>query len=68
MEIRYLRDMIHCFCGPTMIVVNPYKRIENEVSDELKSQILSNLLNKELVKAPPHVWTISAIAWDNVFT
>lgn len=60
--------MIHCFCGPTMIVVNPYKRIENEVSDELKSQILSNLLNKELVKAPPHVWTISAIAWDNVFT
>lgn len=34
LEIRYQKNLIHCFCGPTLIVVNPYKRVDHEESEE----------------------------------
>lgn len=34
LEIRYKKDLIHCFCGPTLVVINPYKRVDHEESKE----------------------------------
>lgn len=67
LEIRYLKDMIYCYCGPTLIAVNPYKACPAEESSEKYESIINSLLEKEVHKAPPHVWTISAIAYDYLF-
>ncbi len=69
LEVRFVtKHFIHCFCGPTLIVVNPYQRVEHESSDEKRHLIMSHLLNKTLKKAVPHIWTISAIAFHRLFT
>lgn len=34
LEVRYKKDFIHCFCGPTLVVINPYKRIDHEESQD----------------------------------
>ena len=67
LEIRYMRDMIYCYCGPTLIAVNPYKACPAEESSEKYESIINALLEKEVHKAPPHVWTISATAYDYLF-
>lgn len=35
----YLDDKINVFCGPSLIVVNPYKHIEQEVSSKTLSLV-----------------------------
>lgn len=32
LEVRYNQDYIHCFCGPTLVVINPYKKVDHEES------------------------------------
>lgn len=68
LEVRYKNDLIHCFCGLTLIVINPYKLIEHEVSPNTMEKILKFLADKKMAEAFPHVWTISATAWHNLFT
>ncbi len=67
LEMRYVNNLIHCYCGLTLIVINPYKSIEHEESPELKSTISKYLIAKNLTEAPPHVWTIAATSWYNLF-
>ena len=67
LEIRYQKNLIQCFCGPTLIVVNPYKLVKHEESDEKHELIYQHLINNTLNKAPPHLWTISAQCYDNLF-
>jgi myosin-5 len=67
MEMRYAKDLIHTYCGPTLIVVNPYKKTPNEESDELKENILTCLREFRLKDAPPHVWTISSYCFQLLF-
>jgi myosin heavy subunit len=67
LEIRYMRDMIYCYCGPTLIAVNPYKACPAEETSEKYQEIINALLEKEVHKAPPHVWTLSATAYDYLF-
>ena len=64
LEVRYRNNMIHCYCGPTLIVINPYKKIEHEESEETRNKILKCLMEKRVRDAVPHVWTISATSWD----
>lgn len=67
LEIRYLQDMIYCYCGPTLIAVNPYKACPKEESPEKYQEIIDALVEGRVSKAPPHVWTISATAYDYCF-
>lgn len=67
LEIRYKQDLIHCYCGPTLIVINPYKRVDQENSEEKRELILQALKDGKLKDAEPHVWTISAISYDYLF-
>ena len=68
LEMRYKKDLIHCYCGPTLVVINPYKMIEEENSEETKALIVEALKERKLKEARPHVWTTAAIAYDNLFT
>lgn len=67
LEVRYNLDLIYCYCGPTLIAVNPYKACPNESSPEKYEIILNALLEGKMEKAPPHVSTISATAYDYLF-
>lgn len=67
LEIRYNMDLIYCYCGPTLIAINPYKACANEESPEKYEIILNALLQGKIETAPPHVSTISATAYDYLF-
>ena len=67
LEIRYIRDMIYCYCGPTLIAINPYKSCPNEESAERYQGVIDALMTQSIPKAEPHVWTISATAYDYLF-
>ena len=62
LELLYGIDEISVYCGPSLVVVNPYKRIPKAVSPELMTLIQDCLKQEKLKKAPPHVWSIAAIA------
>jgi alpha-tubulin suppressor-like RCC1 family protein len=64
LELRYRKNLIHSYCGPTLLIVNPYKWIDHEMSDENHAEIIRHLQNKTLSKAKPHIWTISSIAYE----
>ena len=68
LEVRYTNELIHCFCGLTLIVINPYKSIPHEVAPETMEKVLKFLADKKMNECFPHVWTISATAWHNLFT
>jgi myosin heavy subunit len=34
LQIRYQKDVIYTYIGPTLIVINPYKKLENTYSDK----------------------------------
>lgn len=68
LEVRYKNELIHCFCGLTLIVINPYKLIEREVAPATMEKILQFLADKKLADCFPHVWTVSAYAWNNLFS
>ena len=68
LEVRYKNQLIHCFCGLTLIVINPYKNIEHETSPLTMERILKYLHDNKLAECFPHIWTISAYAWHNLFT
>ena len=67
LEVRYQKDFIYCYCGPTLIAVNPYKACPHEESSEKYKEIIDALVGGYVSKAPPHVWTISATAYDYLF-
>ena len=62
LELLYSKDEISVYCGPSLVVVNPYKKIPKAVSPELMNLIQDCLKREKLKKAPPHVWSIAAIA------
>jgi myosin-5 len=68
LEVRYKNQLIHCFCGLTLIVINPYKLIDHETSPLTMERILKSLHDHKLAECFPHIWTISAYAWNNLFT
>ena len=68
LEIRYKNDLIHCYCGPTLVVINPYKAIEHENSEETREKIIQAFKDKKLRDAQPHVWTVSALAYEYLFS
>ena len=60
LQVRYMDDEIYCFCGPSLLAINPYRRIDRLVNDEMINLIKGHLYQKTLSKCVPHVWTISA--------
>ena len=67
LEVRYKKDLIHCYCGPTLVVTNPYKYIDHESNDELRDNIMTALKERRLPETPPHIWSISAFCYQNLF-
>ena len=69
LRIRFLDDMIYTYVGPTLIVLNPYKRIDKLLIPTVLSSYQDSLLagKFELKEHMPHVFAISATAMKNMF-
>jgi myosin-5 len=65
-QLLYQNNEIYCYCGPSLIAINPYKKVAHTVSPETIALIKSKLAKKTLDQAPPHVWTVSAQAFQNI--
>ena len=68
LHMRYIADQIYCYCGPSLIAVNPYRHIEHTESKETYDNIVASLERKKLDSAVPHVWTVSATAYEALVT
>ena len=69
MRVRFMAEMIYTYVGPTLIVLNPYKRIEKlSVPGVLKGYQDSLLAGKfEPKEHRPHVYAIAAMTMKNLF-
>jgi len=69
LRMRFVNDMIYTYVGPTLIVMNPYKRIDKLVDPKILKHFQAKLLegNFEQKEMMPHVFAISATTMRNMF-
>lgn len=60
---RYKNDDIFTNIGPTLIVVNPYKKIDRLFSSEILAEIREKVLLDKIEKDKPHVYQIAGRAF-----
>lgn len=61
---RYLNNDIFTYVGPTLLVINPYQRIEKVLSPEIMVFFQKKVLESDfdLKKMPPHVYALAALS------
>jgi len=59
---RFVNDQIFTYVGPTLLVLNPYRKIDALFTEELLRKFQDGVLNQnfDLKDHPPHVWAIAA--------
>lgn len=67
LELRFRRDDLYCFCGPTLLATNPYKRVTTLTLPEHKELFRKYALNGGKKIALPHIWNISSRAFYQLF-
>lgn len=60
-------DDIYCFCGPTLIVTNPYTFIEKYKDPVVKASFREYALKGGKQPSYPHIWNIAARAFFQMF-
>jgi myosin heavy subunit/alpha-tubulin suppressor-like RCC1 family protein len=65
-HLLYQNNEIYCYCGPSLIAINPYKNVAHTTSPETMNLIKTKLRKGVLNEAPPHVWTVSAQAFKSM--
>ena len=69
-EFRYKKDLIFTYIGPTLIVVNPYKILNDSFSDN-NIKYFKNVITKNVVinlsEHLPHIWSLSSNAYLKLF-
>lgn len=65
LRIRFYNNLIFTYVGPTLLVVNPFKKIDNLFSEELRFMFIDHVLkflpNPEAYKQlKPHVYAVAA--------
>jgi myosin heavy subunit len=68
LDARYNRDEIYTYVGPIILAVNPFMNLNNKLytdpqMDMYKSIIKSKTPYDDKKSMPPHIWTITALAY-----
>ena len=69
-SLRYNKDNIFTYIGPTLIVVNPYKILQNAFSQDRIAEIdklMKIKPNYQLSDYQPHIYSIAGFACKNLF-
>lgn len=67
LEMRYRRDMLYCFCGPTLLATNPYKKVTAMTLPEDRLLFKQYALKGGKRITLPHIWNISSRAFYQLF-
>jgi myosin heavy subunit len=64
---RFARDLIFTYVGPTLLVVNPFKKIEVMQQEDTRLQYIRHIIPAKdplsYKEKPPNVY---AVAWYNI--
>ena len=69
-NLRYLLDKIFTYIGPTLLVMNPYKSLPDNFSDDMLNSFKLQVINPKnftLKDNSPHVFAISALSYWQIF-
>lgn len=67
LELRFRKDALYCFCGPTLLATNPYKKVTSLTLPEHKELFTDYALNGGKRITMPHIWNISSRAFYQLF-
>ncbi|CAI2359384.1 unnamed protein product [Moneuplotes crassus] len=67
MKKRYVRDDINTFVGPTLLIINPFKKIPNVMSEETIERYMSIITAENMLQRKkeldPHIFSVAATAF-----
>ena len=58
----YMNSSSYCYCGPSLVFINPYRRIDYEEAEETHNNVRKLFRDKKLDDAKPHIISITARA------
>lgn len=64
---RYNNDDVYCYCGPTLIFVNPYTDIPKQSDPELLKIFKEYALKGGRPSKLPHIWNTTGRAFHQLF-
>lgn len=67
LETRYKNNEIYCYCGPTLIAINPYKNINRFFVDEYFNLFRDYALYGGKQIKYPHIWNLASRAFYQLF-
>jgi myosin-7 len=62
LHLRYQKKLIYCYCGLSLIAVNPYETIPHETSKTTFQIIVDAYQSGRIKEARPHIWSVAALA------
>lgn len=63
LQTRYTNDEIYCYCGPTLIAINPYKEVDRFFVDEYFHMFRDYALYGGKQITYPHIWNLTSRAF-----
>lgn len=68
LKLRFERNIIFSYVGPTLLAINPYMKIFDLFSQETLRKYQCDVLsmNFSLKDAPPHIYAISGLAYKQL--
>lgn len=67
LENRYNSDEIYCYCGPTLIAINPYKEIDHFFVEKYFNMFREYALFGGKQISYPHIWNLASRSFYQLF-
>lgn len=62
LHLRYQQRLIYCYCGLSLIAINPYENVPHETSQFTFRTIVDAYQQGNIQSARPHIWSVAAQA------
>lgn len=70
LKVRYKHDIIFTYIGPTLLIINPYKLLTCEFSQEITEKYKNYTLKTDIFSLsdnPPHIFANAGLAYRQLF-
>lgn len=67
LHMRFQNDDIYCYCGPTLLATNPYKKIPKSATNEDLEMFKKYAVNGGKRYTLPHIWNLAATTFLQLF-
>jgi myosin heavy subunit len=68
LHARYMKDEIYTYVGPIILAMNPFKSLDKKLYAESQFELYKSILTsqqpyEDKKNFPPHIWTLTALAY-----